>query len=279
MLKFTEEGHSYTNVDDEDIFEWVSATTLIGQFKEPFDEIAVAEKCSKKKTGKYAGRSAEEILEAWRMEKKRASDLGTWYHNQREGDMLQFNTVTRNGTTLPIIEPDIRNGIKYAPKQKIENGVYPEHFVFLRSASICGQADRVEVVNHRLDVYDYKTNKEIKERSYEFWDGRRKMMTGPLRHLEDCEINHYALQLSLYMYIMLKYNYNLIPGKIEVHHVEFEQEGMDEWEFPIYARDGKGDPIIKNVNRIELPYLKKEVILMLKWLKVNKQMVLHGDEH
>jgi len=156
--------------------------------------------------------------------------------------------------------------------------LYPEHFVYLRSASICGQADRVEVVDHRLDVYDYKTNKEVKTRGHEFWDGTRKMMTGPLRHLEDCEFNHYALQLSIYMYIMLKYNYNLVPGIIEIHHVEFEIEKLDENGFPVHAVDAMGEPVVVNVNRISLPYLKKEVIIMLKWLAVNKQMVLN-DEH
>jgi len=253
-------------------------TTLIGHFKESFDEVGMAEKCSKKTTGKYAGKTPEEILEIWRMERNRSTALGSWYHNQREGDMLQFGTVTRNGVVLPIVPPDIRKGIKYAPNQKITNGVYPEHFVYLRSASVCGQADRVEVVNHRLDVYDYKTNKEVKERGYEFWNGSRKMMTGPLRHLEDCEKNHYALQLSVYMFIMLKVNYNLIPGKIEIHHVEFEVEKLDENGFPVYAKDAKGDPVVVKVNRIELPYLKKEVILMFKWLKKNKEMIL-GDEY
>ena len=154
---------------------------------------------------------------------------------------------------------------------------YHEHFVYLKSASVCGQADRVEVVNHRLDIYDFKTNKEIKTRGYEFWDGTRKMMLGPLKHLEDCEINHYALQLSTYVYIMLKYNYNLVPGKIQIHHVEFENEGMDENGYPITMVDAKGEPVLKGINRIDLPYMKKEVIAMLKWLKINKEMVLHGN--
>jgi hypothetical protein len=234
-------------------------------------------KCSKKKTGKYAGKTVDEILEIWGNERKRASGLGSWYHNQRESDMLQFGTVTRDGVTIPIVSPNVVNGIKYAPAQKIENGLYPEHFVYLRSANICGQADRIEVIDHRLDVYDYKTNKDVKTRGHEFWDGTRKMMLGPLRHLEDCELTHYSLQLSLYMYIILKYNYNLVPGKIEIHHIEFEISHLDENGYPVHAVDGKGDPIVVNINRISLPYLKKEVILMLKWLSINKEMVLNNE--
>jgi len=278
MIKFVEEGHKYSNIDDAEDFQWVSVTSLLGNFKESFDAVSVSEKCSKGKTPKYAGKDPADIRAMWAKESKRATDLGSFYHNQRESDMLQFKTITRDGIELPIISPIIKDGIKFAPSQKLDNGLYPEHFVYLKSASICGQADRVEVVDHRLDVYDYKTNKEIKTRGYEFWDGTRKMMLGPLKHLEDCEINHYALQLSTYMYIMLKYNYNLVPGKIQIHHIEFENEGMDENGYPITMVDAKGEPVLKAINRIDLPYMKKEVIAMLRWLKENKQMVLHKNE-
>jgi len=277
MIKFQEEGHSYTNIDESSDFQWVSVTTLLGNFKEKFDAVAVSERCSaKSKDPKYRGVDPKLIREMWTNEAKRATDLGSFYHNQREADMLQFKTITRDGIELPIISPVMDGKIKLAPSQKIDNGLYPEHFVYLKSASVCGQADRVEVVDHRLDVYDYKTNKEIKTRGYEFWDGTRKMMLGPLKHLEDCEINHYALQLSTYMYIMLKHNYNLVPGKIQIHHIEFKNEGMDKNGYPITMVDARGEPVLKGINRIDLPYMKKEVIAMLKWLKVNKQMVLHG---
>jgi len=276
MLKFQEDGHKYSNVDDNEDFQWVSVTTLVGQFKEKFNAIEVSERCSlKSKDPRYRGVDPQIIRDMWTREAKRATDLGSFYHNQREADMLQFKTITRDGVELPIISPIMKGKVKYAPIQQIDNGIYPEHFVYLKSASICGQADRVEVVNHRLDVYDYKTNKEIKTKGYEFWDGSKKMMLGPVKHLEDCELNHYALQLSMYMYIISKYNYSLVPGKIEIHHVEFKNEGMDKNGYPITMVDAKGEPVLKGINRIPLPYLKREVIAMLKWLKINKQMVLH----
>jgi len=273
MIKFEESGHKYSSIDDD--FKWVSVTKLVEQFKEPFDAIAVSEKCATGKNPKYKGLKPGVIRGIWKQENKRATDLGTWYHNQREADMLQFKTITRDGVEIPIISSIIEKGVKYAPSQKIDNGLYPEHFVYLRSASICGQADRVEVVDHRLDIYDYKTNKEIKTKGYEFWDGTKKMMLGPLKHLEDCEFNHYALQLSTYMYIIAKHNYNLVPGNIQIHHIEFENEGMDENGYPITRMDAKGEPVLKKINRIDLPYLKREVISMLKWLKINKDVVLH----
>jgi hypothetical protein len=273
-LKFEEKGHKYFT---DDGFDWISVTKLVSQFKEPFDAPKVAERCAKGKNPKYKGKTAQEILDIWDKENKRATTLGSWYHNQREKDVLNCNTITRDGIELPIISPLYDNEIKIAPDQTLISGVYPEHFVYLRSASICGQADRVEVVGDRIDVYDYKTNKEIKTEGYEFWDGTKKMMLGPLRHLEDCEFNHYALQLSIYMYIMLKHNYNLYPGTLEIHHIEFEKEGEDKNGFPILAVDTEGNPIIKKLNAIKLPYLKKEVIAVLEWLKEHKKMVLYNE--
>jgi hypothetical protein len=277
QLKFQDEGHKYFSDDD---FRWVSATKLVEQFKEPFDAKLVAERCSKskkEKNKKYRGKTVDEIIAIWDKESERASTLGTWYHNQREQDVLNCFSITRDGMELPIISPQIDGKVKLAPKQKLVPGIYPEHLVYLKSASICGQADRVEIVGDRVDVYDYKTNKEIKMQGYEFWDGSKKMMLGPLRHLEDCEFNHYALQLSIYLFIILKHNYNMNPGVLEIHHVEFEIEDTDENGFPIHALDPLGEPIIKKLNPIQLPYLKKEVIMMFTWLREHKKMVLHNE--
>ena len=51
--------------------------------------------------------------------------------------------------------------MKKAPDQKLADGIYPEHMTYLKSASLCGQADRIEVINGKVNIYDYKTNKEI----------------------------------------------------------------------------------------------------------------------
>ena len=93
--------------------------------------------------------------------------LGNFYHNQREADMLDFKTIERNGIEVPIIKPIIDdNGIKVSPNQKLENGLYPEHLVYLKSVGLCGQADVVEVVDGVININDYKTNKEIKEKGF-----------------------------------------------------------------------------------------------------------------
>jgi hypothetical protein len=208
--------------------------------------------------------SVQDILQAWENESTRAIDQGNWYHNQREADLLQLNTIERHGCILPIIRPLITDDIKYAPPQKLQEGMYPEHFVYLKSAGICGQSDLVEVAKGEVNITDYKTNKEIKKESYVNWEGVSQKMLMPVSHLDDCNFWHYALQLSTYMYIILKHNPKLKPGKITIHHVLFYTDGTDKFGNPITKLDDQGEPLVKKIVPYDLPYLKAEVINLIK---------------
>src|SRR6478736_8503120 len=124
-LQFHEEKHEYIS-PGEDI-DWISATTLIGAFKQPFSPDQ-AKKSSKNKKSKWYGLPESEILSLWSKEAKRATDLGTWYHNRQEKLLCEVETIRRDDTDLPVFIPVYRDGIKYAPSQKITSGIYPEHF-------------------------------------------------------------------------------------------------------------------------------------------------------
>ena len=95
-------------------------------------------------------------------------------------------------------------------------------------------------------------------------------MLDPINHLDDCNFNHYALQLSIYMYIILKHNPKLKPGRIFIHHVTFEQESEDKWGYPIAKLDNEGNPIVKEATPIAVPYLIDEVITIMHYLRDNK---------
>lgn len=94
-VKFIDKDHSYSSINEEENIKWTSVTTLIHMFKKPFDSKAMAEKCSKGKNPKYNKLTPDEILELWKNENKRAVNLGSWYHDQRERDLLACNTITR----------------------------------------------------------------------------------------------------------------------------------------------------------------------------------------
>lgn len=268
-VSFRTEKHEYKSIDPNDTTMWLGVTSFVSLFKQPFDAIAVSEKQSKKKKSKWYGIPPEKIRDIWKKEGERGMGLGTFYHNEREADLMLIDTLQRSGIALPIIKPIMEGDLKIAPSQRLTNGIYPEHFVYLKSAGVCGQSDRVEVVNGFVDIIDYKTNKEIKLKGFTSWDGVTTKMTGIMSHLDDCEFNHYALQLSMYMYMIIKHNPTLKPGKLQIHHILFEETGRDQYDYPITKYDEKGSPIVKEIVTYDLPYLKSEVIQMINWLHEN----------
>jgi ATP-dependent exoDNAse (exonuclease V) beta subunit len=270
ILRFTPQDHKYTSIDAKDTTDWLSVTSFISNFKQPFDADTIAEKSSKSKKSKWYGMTPEEIKQAWSNEALRATTLGTWYHNCRETDICELSTMERHGKTIPVITPIEKEGVKYSPNQKLTDGVYPEHLVYLKSAGICGQSDLVEVINGEVHITDYKTNKEIKTEAYTSWDGKVQKMSAPISHLDDCNLMHYALQLSMYMFMILKHNPRLKPGTLTIHHITFEQVGTDKFGNPITALDSNGDPIVKDIIPYDLPYLKAEAIALIHWLEDNR---------
>jgi hypothetical protein len=265
---FNAKDHSYKSLVTEPDITWYSVTTVVSSLKKPFDAKKTAQKVSKNSKSKWHGIDPNIIEEIWANEAKRAVDLGTWYHNQREADLCSLASIEREGTVVPIFAPlPLKDGIKYAPSQKLEPGVYPEHMVYLKSAGICGQSDLVEVVNGRVNIIDYKTNKEIKMESFKDWEGISEKMLHPVSHLDDCNFNHYSLQLSIYMYMILKHNPKLLPGTIYIHHIVFETDGKDKWGYPVAKLDSNNEPIVKDVNLIPVPYLYDEVIAVINHMK------------
>ncbi len=270
---FNAEDHSYKSLDSSEDIRWISVTSLVSQFKEPFDSEKVAARVSKSKKSKWYGLEPKKILALWKAESERALTLGTFYHNQREDDLCSLSSIEREGLPIPVYKPIIDGEKKKAPEQKLTDGIYPEHMVYLKSAGICGQSDLVEVVNSRVHIIDYKTNKEIVKESFKDWEGMSKKMLSPLDSLDDCNFYHYALQLSIYMYIIIKHNPKLKPGNIFIHHIKFEEEGKDEYGYPITKYSPEGDPIVKEVIPIEVPYLKEEVISVIHWLHDNRSSI------
>jgi ATP-dependent exoDNAse (exonuclease V) beta subunit len=268
-LKFVEEGHVYESTDDEKI-NWLSVTSFIAKFKPKFDRDGQAKKSAKNKRSKWYGMTPKEILAAWDGETARAIKLGNFYHDQREADMMELDTIGRHGVEVPIIKPIINDeGIKFAPVQKLKDGLYPEHLVYLKSVGLCGQADVVEVVNGYININDYKTNKEIKDKGFTNWEGITNKMYKPVNHLDDCNLNHYNLQLSIYAYIIKKHNPKLKIGKLVIQHVKFEKVGDDDNGYPI-TKIVNGEPSLEGIKMYELPYLKSEVTSLIMWLKDNR---------
>ena len=273
MIKFYEKGHLYVSADTDDKTRWIGVTTVIKHLHEPFDSAEKAFQTSMRRPtkaypNKWYGIPPSEIEAAWDAEKNRASDLGHYYHKKRELEL--FEGVDLDCEVFK--SNDEEEGVKLAPDQVLIEGIYPEHLVYLHSAGVCGQADYVHVRNGLVFIRDYKTSKEIRRKGFSNYLGT-KMMYEPIEHLEDCEFNHYAIQLSIYMYMILRHNPGLDPGTMIIEHIKFEKESEDKYGYPIYKKNPDGSFIIKEIEEIVVPFLKKEVTAILEWLKTNRNKI------
>jgi hypothetical protein len=103
-------------------------------------------------------------------------------------------------------------------------------------------------------IVTHNTNKEIKKTS--FYNKNKKsneMMKFPLNNLQDCNFNHYQLQLSTYAYMLKQINPEYNIKKLLIYHID---------------HDG-------NETIIPCEYLKDDVERMLKHYK--KQSKIHEE--
>lgn len=291
-LSFTAENHLYESLPTESPIEWISGTGILHHFKQPFDPKKQAAKSAKNKNSKWYGLKPETICNLWAQEAKRSTDDGTWHHDREEKKMIAAGYVIRNAKQYPVFAPIMEDGgvRKLAPNQRLVEGVYPEHLVYLKSAGICGQADIVERIGNKINIGDYKTNKKLDKTSYVNWEGMSQKMLTPVEHLDDCNFNHYALQLSLYMYMVLKHNPQCVAGDMIIYHVKFRSVMVtdatgtqvpltDEYDFPIYERDAEGAPVVEEVVQHVVPYLKKEIESIIKWYTANRHKLPKKAKH
>lgn len=274
-LYFVEEGHAYVSLPGVDKIDWISVTTVIQMFHEHFDAQAQAYRCSTGQSKKkvYTGLTVTEILELWDRENKRATDCGSRYHLQQELKWLSKPVHEYNGKILPLYPPIMKGDVKLAPPQKLTPGIYPEHFVYLNSAGLTGQSDEVFIDDIYIDVEDHKTNKDLEKESYRDRLGNSKKMLSFLNHLDDCNFMHYSLQLSIYMYMIRRHNYNLVPRNLAIKHVTFELEKKDKYGFPTYLTDQYGNELVRDVVKHKVDYMEREAIAVINFLKENPEYV------
>jgi len=268
ILKFKEFGHKYESIATDSI-KWTSATSLIHKYVEPFDADKAATSSSKNPKSKWYGMEPTAIQAKWKEINASSLTLGSAYHAKREAAMLSVDSIVREGKSVPIIKPIYEGEYKISRNQKLEDGIYPEHMVYLKSAGLCGQSDLVEVIDNVLFIKDYKTNRDLKFNGFMKFDPVTKQryeekMLAPFNHLPACNMSEYNLQLSLYMYMVLKHNPKLKPGTLTIEHIIFKSIGEDEFGYPIYEVGKDGAPVVENIIPYELPYLKDEVIALIE---------------
>lgn len=205
---YDDKDHSYYTMIGSQKRFYTSCTTVIGKFKQPFDEMSASVAYAAKN-----GNTAAYWRRVWAQKRDEACDVGTMIHNIKENNLYNSTTLQR-----PVISTA---KVRLPNYHTLEDGIYPELKLWHHFWLIAGRADIcvIETINGRryMSIFDHKTN-ELKHESYQFRDGTHKMMRPPLNGLMDCNMMHYTLQLSLYMYMAEYLGFK--PGKMIINNID-----------------------------------------------------------
>lgn len=185
MVTFDANTHTYTNEHGE---KYISVSTLLGEYKKPFDKEFFSRITAKKR-----GVSQDVVLKEWEQNTKNACDFGKVVHSIIE-DYIKSGIIK---------DAEIVDAFKKVFIKKYVT-IHSERILFSDKDKIAGTSDMIVDVNSdTFDVYDLKTNTK-----FDFDNKYNEYLLKPVHHLQNCKYNTYALQLSLYAYL-----YSLETGK------------------------------------------------------------------
>ena len=191
-ITFEETSHKYWSMIDEKRIDYISGTTFVHKFIPFFDEQKISAMVAKKK-----GVSQQEILDEWHQKRDESCYFGTKVHETAE-DVLNSRPL-RNIPQNAKEEIVFNRAKSLATKFKNELDILGvEQIVFDHRLKIAGTIDLLarSKKDGSVLILDWKTNSEIKlENSFE-------KCLFPINHLDNCNFYHYALQLSLYQFLL-----------------------------------------------------------------------------
>lgn len=275
-IAFNEEKHRYWNVNDESK-KFISVTTLIEKFGQPFDrnfwsaykaleklippDAWKVEKKSLLNTKRFDksildlydisenefNKTQQDILDAWDEENRKSCERGTKIHAQLEQEFYKA------GKNVELKKFGL--GGKFECRRDyteldLPYGVYPEYLISRTSddgiLNVAGQIDCLVKNGNEIVIIDHKTNKKLDLKGgFNTTTKSSVKMLYPLNNLDDCNFNHYQLQLSTYAWMLQKINPNFVIKDLILNH---------------YDHDG-------NNTLYHCDYLKTEVERMLAFYK------------
>lgn len=201
-FKFNEELHRYTLDGDE----FISATTYIGQFKEPFDKeywsnIKSVEETER--TGEYV--SASDIIDRWQSLNDHANKIGNFTHDWIED---YFNRIWREiPSDAELLHRITKFNKIYSTKLHKLTPLKFEVRMFSRKYKIAGMADALFIYKGKIFILDWKTNKEFTDDNH--YKGKYQKLRYPFNDHYANHLNEYSIQLSLYGLILEEWGFEI----------------------------------------------------------------------
>ena len=199
-IRFFEDTHTY--VVDGSSSGILSVTALIHKYFPGFNAALVLSRMSSAvKLERYGDLTDAAIQKKWREDGKKAAERGTALHRSIE----RFY----NGQEVDDSSVEYRYFLSF--HESIRDRLTPyrtEWSIFDGDMDLAGQLDMLyKMPDGRYALYDWKCIKELRQ------DNRFEKGLGSCAALENCNYNHYSLQLHLYKKI-LETRYDLVIGEM-----------------------------------------------------------------
>ena len=189
-ITFTEEGHKYTVCGKSG---FTSCTTWVKNFFPKFNASAIIDRMMARpdwSQSKYFGKTKQEIMKGWNDNGKIASSYGTQMHEVIEDYY--------NGKVYECDKPEYAFFQQFLADHEHLTPYRTEMRVYDETLGLCGSIDMLFLnPDQTLSIYDWKFSKEI-----QYTNDYGKTGFGPARELDDCNVNHYSLQLNIYRTIL-----------------------------------------------------------------------------
>lgn len=189
-----------------------SVTTVVENLFEKFDIDYWAERKA------TADKSAAQIKEEWEAKGREAREKGTVMHDRIErhylGEMLEKEALE---------DDSFRLFMEFAQHTHLQP-YRTEWRIFSERYRISGTLDFLGIQDDRFVIYDWKRSNKIVS-----MDGRPietdrygKCAKAPISHISDTTFQHYAMQVSLYRYILwLEYGIEVSAGFLGTFHPDY----------------------------------------------------------
>lgn len=225
-IEFFEDSHKYISNINGTKLTYISGTQFLGKFFPPFDPTGIiTENCAKKE-----GITVEEIKKRWEKAGKESCIFGTKCHETAEDTILmqKYRNVPSNEKERKTFEVTKQIAERFRTELDIL-GVEKIVFNPYLPIPIAGTIDlfaKSRKDNNYL-ILDWKTNKKITvDNPY------NKFCLAPISHLPDNEFYHYALQTSLYQYLLKFGKYVPENAKFKRAIIHLTENGYKIYQLP-----------------------------------------------
>jgi ATP-dependent exoDNAse (exonuclease V) beta subunit len=208
-IRFVEKDHSY-KINGQ-LAEY-SVTRLLKKYQKPFDSKYFAAKVARRD-----GMTVEEVLELWDFKKEYSCHKGTSFHSYAE-NFFHRKQLGLNKDSISLfcrkynwsVDSYYEDVARY-----IENFLnfyewWKQDHILVKTELVVGDADlslggtidnlSFNTKTNKMVLFDYKTNKAV-EANNKY--GSKMLLD--LKHLEDCELVKYSLQLWIYNLLIHKH--------------------------------------------------------------------------